>query len=1181
MTNLFLQLYHYFGKRKGLLLSIAIVWSLLCVFFIVRISFDENIASAFPNAEQLEKSNKILKNSPFLERMYIVFKKDTAKADESFDWSERVNFFVEQLDTAHQKEYIQSIKASVNDEVGIELIDFVHQNLPYYLDESDYLAIDSLLLPNVLEDKITEGFENILTPAGIAMKRFYVKDPLFLFSKGLKKFEKLSFNENFHIQNGLITTKDGGNVLAFLQPSTVASNTIHNEKMLSLLDAAIEKTQMQFLDVEIIYFGGPAMSVANAKQIRKDVFYTVGTAILLLVLIITWYFRRIYAFPILLLPVAFGALNAMAFLALFKGNISVITLGIGSVMLGIIIDYSLHVFTHYRENGNMEHTLREVVSPLMTTCGTNVLAFSCLLFLSSKLMNDIGLFVAVSTLTAALFSLIFLPHFLGKKYHEPAQIPLLSRIAQFPLHQIKWLAPVLLVAIVAATYLSLQIGFDADLDKMSYQTEKLAKAENYLDQISNFKLKSIYLISEGNSMDEVLEKNQQLMPVVDSLKQKSIIENYTSLNIAWPSLTEREQRLAKWNAFWAGDRLVRLKEGLQQTARKLHIKPDAFDGFLEWIQMPECSSTEEAMAFLQPLFFEDVIQTDEQGKITLISILRANEENKPAVYQAFGEGSFLFDGKSFFSHIVQVLQDDFLLLEWLSFILVLAVVLLSFWRFELAFSTMIPMLAAWSLTLGGMVLLGVDFNIFNIIICTFIFGLGVDYSVFLGKGILNTYRGENENLSSYKMSILLSIIVNQLAVGVLIFAQHPALQSIATVSVLGLLVTGFISFALLPRMFHFFLYKKGKPRKQLVSVDTVFSSLYSIGLYIQFAILLVPAGIILKKVFRQQRAFEKLSSFAYWLVMKLSFFVPKKLKHFNREEYQKPAVIVANHQSGIDLLMVSAFSSKLKIITKSKIFKVPVLGKLVRMLNYYSDEEAAQSEFIERMREDMRNGYSILFFAEGTRSEDMLIHRLKKGAFLVAEKLQADILPVLIHGTGNMMPKGTYLMQHISLGMKTLQRITPGVSDGFSSDYNLLTKQVQNYMRDEWEDFRAEVETPYFMAKALKPMYAYRAHIVRKQYRRLFKQDWEKIMALHDELKEQSLYIDTENAYAVAAFLTYKNAKRKIYINAVNEVVKTEIQFLQHWYPQLQLVYKETVLPNDIMRLSSIYFSSANMPAKK
>lgn len=1173
MTNLFLQLYHYLGKRKWLLLCIAAVWSLLCLFFITRISFDENIASAFPNAEQLEKSNKILKNSPFLERMYLVFKKKTEQADESFEWTERVTFFVEQLDTAHQKDYIKSIKASVDDEVGVELIDFVHQNLPYYLSENDYSAIDSLLAPNVLEQKITEGFENILTPAGIAMKRFYLKDPLFLFSKGLKTFEKLSFNENFQIQNGLITTKDGGNVLAFLQPSTVASNTLHNEKMLEHLDKAIRQTQAQFQDVEIIYFGGPAMSVANAKQIRKDVFYTVGTAILLLILIITWYFRRIYAFPILLLPVAFGALNAMAFLALFKGSISVITLGIGSVMLGIIIDYSLHVFTHYRENGNMEHTLREVVSPLMTTCGTNVLAFSCLLFLSSKLMNDIGLFVAVSTLTAALFSLIFLPHFLGKKYQEPATIPVLSTIAKFPLHQIKWLAPVLLVTIVVATYLSLQIGFDADLDKMSYQTEKLAKAENYLDEISNFKLKNIYLVSEGNSMDEVLEKNQQFMSLLDSLKQTATIESYTSLNIAWPSLSEREKKLSQWNAFWEGERTQRLKETLQATSKKLHIKSEAFDGFIAWIQTPKCSSTEEAMDFLQPLFFEDVIQKDAQGNITLISILRANEANKSAVYKAFGEDPFLFDGKSFFSHIVKVLQDDFLLLEWLSFILVLAVVLLSFWRFELAFSTMIPMLAAWSLTLGGMVLLGVDFNIFNIIICTFIFGLGVDYSVFLGKGILNTYRGENESLSTYKMSILLSIIVNQLAVGVLIFAKHPALQSIATVSVLGLLVTGFISFALLPRMFHFFLYKKGKPRKQLVSVDTVFSSLYSIDLFIQFAVLLVPIGIILRKVFRQQRAFEKLSSLAYWLVMKLSFFIPKKLNQFDVKEYRKPAVIVANHQSGIDLLMVSAFSSKLKIITKAKIFNVPVLGKLVRMLNYYSDEEAARPEFVEKMRKDMEKGYSILFFAEGTRSEDMLIHRLKKGAFLVAEKLKADILPVLIHGTGNMMPKGTYLMQHIPLGMKTLQRIEPGVSEGFAADYHLLTKQVQNYMREEMALFRAEIETPYFMKKALKPMYAYRASHVRMQYLRLLKQDWKKIMELHDALKEQSLYMDVENSYAVAAFLCYKNAKRNIYIYAANEEVKAEVVFLQHWYPQVQLVNQETEFPQDIMRLSSAYFS--------
>lgn len=1163
MTALILKLYHFFAKRKSLLLIFTLVWTLACLFFVFKIKFDENIASAFPNAQHLEKSNSILKKSPFLERMYIVLKKKNDQISEDFDWNERVEFFVEKLDTAHQKENIKSVKASVDDEIALQLIDFVHQNLPYYLEDQDYIYLDSVTQPNAVKQQLSEGFENILSPAGFAMKRFFIQDPLFLFSLGLKKFEKLSINENFQIQNGLITTQDGENVMVFLQPAEAASNTKRNEQMLQVLDSAVQATQAEFADIEVIYFGGPAMAVANAKQIRKDIFYTVGIALLILIFLITFYFKRIYAFPILLLPVAFGALNAMAFLAIFKGTISVITLGIGSVMLGIIIDYSLHVFTHYRENGNIENTLKEVVSPLMTTCGTNVLAFLCLLFLSSKLMNDIGLFVAISTLAAALFSLIFLPHFLGKKYNEPAEIPLISAAAKFPLHKVKWLTPILFIAIVIATFLSLNIGFDADLDKMNYQPEKLAQAENYLDKISNFKLKNIYLISEGNSIDEALEQNQQYIFTIDSLKEKSIIESYTAINTAWPANSIREKKLAQWQAFWNEEKLNSVLSAIAISSKELGIKAGTFDGFETWVRNPEVATTEEAMTFLKPLFFEDVIQENEAEEVSLISVLRASELNKTDVYSAFGEDAFIFDGKSFFSHVIQVLQDDFVLLEWLSFILVLAVVLLSFKRFELALSTMIPMLAAWTLTLGGMVLLGVDFNIFNIIICTFIFGLGVDYSVFLGKGILNTYRGENESLGTYKMSILLSVIVNQLAVGVLIFAFHPALKSIAIVSVLGLLITGFISFALLPRMFYFFLYKKGKPRKQLVSINTVLSSLYSIDLYIQLSLALIPVGIILQKVLKQQRAFEKLSSFLYWSVMKLSFFVPKKLAGFDQKEYRKPAVIVANHQSGIDLLMVSSFSSKLKIITKAKIFKVPVLGKLVRMLNYYSDEEAAQPEFLEKMKKDLENGYSILFFAEGTRSENNEIQRLKKGAFLVAQQLKADILPVLIHGTGVMMPKGTYLMQNNALGIKTLQRIKPGETPGFSEDYVALTKQVQQYMRDEMVDFRNEMEDKTFVRKALKTMYVYRSEEVRKAYKSIFK-NWEEVNLLHRENQNQDILIQSDKAYALAAFLAFKNTKRTIYIKTDNAEVANEVAFLQNWYTNIVLVKNKETVPDNV-----------------
>ena len=97
------------------------------------------------------------------------------------------------------------------------------------------------------------------------------------------------------------------------------------------------------------------------------------------------------------------------------------------------------------------------------------------------------------------------------------------------------------------------------------------------------------------------------------------------------------------------------------------------------------------------------------------------------------------------------------------------------------------MLVSWIWILGIMGIAGIKFNIINIIVSTLIFGLGDDYSIFIMDGLLQEYKTGKKNLSSFKSSILLSAITTTVGLGVLIFARHPALRSIAMISVIGIL----------------------------------------------------------------------------------------------------------------------------------------------------------------------------------------------------------------------------------------------------------------------------------------------------------------------------------------------------------------------------------------------------------
>ena len=114
-----------------------------------------------------------------------------------------------------------------------------------------------------------------------------LKDPLHFVPIVLKKLQTLQIDENYTINNGYLTTKDQKNLMLFIVPVAVSGNTGKNHRLIATVDATIEQLQKKYPTVHIEYFGGTAVSVANAAQIKKDIILTTSIAIIGLFLFIT------------------------------------------------------------------------------------------------------------------------------------------------------------------------------------------------------------------------------------------------------------------------------------------------------------------------------------------------------------------------------------------------------------------------------------------------------------------------------------------------------------------------------------------------------------------------------------------------------------------------------------------------------------------------------------------------------------------------------------------------------------------------------------------------------------------------------------------------------------------------------------------------------------------------------
>ena len=93
----------------------------------------------------------------------------------------------------------------------------------------------------------------------------------------------------------------------------------------------------------------------------------------------------------------------------------------------------------------------------------------------------------------------------------------------------------------------------------------------------------------------------------------------------------------------------------------------------------------------------------------------------------------------------------------------------------------------------------------NIVVCTFVFGLGDDYCIFTSSGILARYRSGSDDGPTIRASVILSAITTIIGTGVLILAEHPALRSIAFLSVTGMLSILFISLTVQPLLYRWMI----------------------------------------------------------------------------------------------------------------------------------------------------------------------------------------------------------------------------------------------------------------------------------------------------------------------------------------------------------------------------------------
>ncbi len=1108
------------------------------LLFAAKVRFIEDIYAIIPKDEKTSKLAQVFQNSKFADKLTVMISlKDTARAN-----PDSLAIYADSL--AHRlslsaPSYIKNIRYKGDEELASQLFQTVQAHLPVFLNEKDYEKIDSLIQPQKLARTLHTESKLLMAPMGFAFKDVILNDPSGISFIVLNKLKTLQVDENFTLHdNQYIITKDKKTILMFITPVYAAGNTGKNKVLIGHLDDAIGSLAASgFRQVDTQYFGGAVVSEGNASQLRKDTLLTQGITVLFLIVFISLYFRRKRAPLLILIPVVYGSAMALAAVWFIRGSISVIALGTGAIVLGIAVNYSLHVFNHFRHTGDMRKVVQDLATPLTIGSFTTIAGFFSLKFATSDVLRDLGLFAGFSLIGAALCSLIFLPHFAGRIEGHAEGESWLDKLATRKGERQKWLVLIILVLTVVFYFFAGKVGFEADMMSLNYMPAKLKKAEQKLNHISGAATKSVYLVTDGANLDDALAKNEAVQDEIDKLKSTHLIAASSGVSMLFISDDLQRQRIRQWEQYWTPDRKQRVLANIRKAGAEAGFSAEAFSNFEKLLNTRFVPVDKQALESVKKNYLDDYF-SESKGQVSVTTLLKVPEQHKQKVISLLERepGATVLDRQYLTARFTEMVSNDFNRIAWIVSLMVAIVLFLTFGRLELMLMAFIPMLFSWVWILGIMGIAGIKFNIVNIIVSTLIFGLGDDYSLFVMDGLINEYKTGKKNLDSFKSSILLSAVTTVVGLGVMAFAKHPALRSIAFISVTGILCVVIMAQVLIPFFFNMVISNRASKGLHPWTLWSWGRSVFAFFYFGLVSLLLTALGLVLVKLpvlgrERGKRVYHKLLSGFCWSVVYLMANVRKQKINPCGENFDKPAVVIANHQSFLDILMMAMLSPRLILLTNRWVWKSPVFGWAIRMADFYPVAQGVEKS-VELLKARVDQGYSIAVFPEGTRSSEAPMKRFHKGAFYLAEKLNLDIVPVLLHGTGYTMSKGDYLLKNGQLTAQFLPRIESG-DQSWGNNYQQRGKRISAYFKELYRQLAEELEQPRYFRERLVSNYMYKGPVLTGYLR--VKVRLEKYYQLfHELLPVEGKILDLGCGYGFMVYMLYWASQKRRRITGVD-----------------------------------------------
>ncbi len=458
-----------------------------------------------------------------------------------------------------------------------------------------------------------------------------------------------------------------------------------------------------------------------------------------------------------------------------------------------------------------------------------------------------------------------------------------------------------------------------------------------------------------------------------------------------------------------------------------------------------------------------------------------------------------------------------------TYLFISLLLLLVYGRIELLLISILSLFVSFAWTLGLIGIFSIQVTSINSLTFVMMMLPAICYNVFFTLILVQEYKtGKKKNIS-YTTAVFFLAIAGGSCYGIFKLDGLKELKLITLLFIVTIIFSFITTQVLTPFLFNTLIYNRAKRKRFPWTFFGMLKSAFAFTYFVVASLILTMLGLIFVKLypFRKEKGkliYHSCVSKFCWSLMYIMGNVKKKIINPHKEDFSKPAVIICNHQSFLDILSMVMLTPKLILFTNHWVWNSPVFGFVVRMADYYPVMQGADGS-IDLVADRVRKGYSVVVFPEGTRSVDGNMKRFHKGAFYLAEKTNLDILPVLIHGSGYTMSKGDFLLKDGTITLQILPRIKPS-DPSFGRSYAEKTKSIGRYFRTSFTQLRTELEKPVYFKEQLTSNYIFKGPVL-EWYMRIKLRFENYYILFNDLLPKQGRFLDAGCGYGFMSYMLH------------------------------------------------------------